>query len=88
MRLWPNDHLPGELTQALPRPRHVEQASILVTERMVADALPTGPDPKRYLDSLREHVGAGYGEVYVQQMGPDQEAFFEFWQREIAPLVN
>jgi G6PDH family F420-dependent oxidoreductase len=84
-RLWPNEHLPGELAQVLPTPRHFEQASTLVTREMVAEALPTGPDPKRYLESLEQYVDAGYDEVYVQQIGPDQEEFFTFWQREIAP---
>jgi G6PDH family F420-dependent oxidoreductase len=88
LRLWPNEHLPGELAQVLPTPRHFEQASTLVTKQMVADVLPAGPDPKRYLDSLREYADAGYDEVYVQQIGPDQEAFFEFWQREVAPLAQ
>jgi G6PDH family F420-dependent oxidoreductase len=88
LRLWPNEHLPGELAQVLPTPRHFEQASTLVTEQMVADVLPAGPDPERYVDSLREYSEAGYDEVYVQQIGPDQEEFFRFWQREVAPLVR
>jgi G6PDH family F420-dependent oxidoreductase len=85
LRLWPNEHLPGELAQVLPTPQHFEQASTLVTAEMVADALPTGPDPKKYLESLRQYADAGYDEVYVQQIGPRQEEFFEFWQREVAP---
>jgi len=88
LRVWPNEHLPGELAQVLPTPRHFEQASSLVTEQMVAEALPTGPDPKRYLETFREYVDAGYDEVYVQQIGPDQEAFFEFWQRDVAPHLR
>ncbi|MEO6089111.1 MAG: TIGR03557 family F420-dependent LLM class oxidoreductase [Umezawaea sp.] len=85
LRLWPNEHLPGELAQVLPTPKHFEQASTLVTAEMVADVLPTGPDPKKYLESLRQYDEAGYDEVYVQQIGPRQEEFFEFWQREVAP---
>jgi G6PDH family F420-dependent oxidoreductase len=88
LRLWPNEHLPGELAQVLPTPRHFEQASTLVTEQMVADALPTGPDPKRYLESLQQYADAGYDEVYVQQIGPDQEEFFAFWQREVASRTS
>jgi G6PDH family F420-dependent oxidoreductase len=83
LRLWPNEHLPGELAQVLPTPKHFEQASALVTAEMVADVLPTGPDPKKYLESLRQYADAGYDEVYVQQIGPHQEEFFEFWQREV-----
>lgn len=79
-RLWANEQLPGELAQVLPTPRHFEQASSLVTPDMVASKIPCGPDPKRYLETLSEYIDAGYDEIYVQQIGPNQEQFFEFWQ--------
>jgi G6PDH family F420-dependent oxidoreductase len=84
-RLWPNEQLPGELAQVLPTPRHFEQASTVVTEEMVASSLPTGPDPEPYLKAVEQYADAGYDEVYVQQIGPGQERFFEFWATEIAP---
>jgi len=86
-RLWPNEQLPGELAQVLPTPRHFEQASELVTPEMVAEAVPCGPDPQRYVDQLRSYVDAGYDEVYVQQIGPDQDQFFEFWTEHVLPRV-
>jgi G6PDH family F420-dependent oxidoreductase len=82
-RLWPNEQLPGELAQVLPTPRHFEQASTLVTPDMVAEAVPCGPDPKRYLDQLRTFIDAGYDEIYIQQIGPDQDQFFEFWTEHV-----
>ena len=87
-RLWANEQLPGELAQVLPTPRHFEQASTLVTEDMVASALPTGPDPRPYLDRVREFADAGYDEVYVSQIGPDQERFFSFWAESVAPELS
>nr|WP_042187566.1 TIGR03557 family F420-dependent LLM class oxidoreductase [Kibdelosporangium sp. MJ126-NF4]CEL18194.1 dehydrogenase [Kibdelosporangium sp. MJ126-NF4]CTQ90576.1 dehydrogenase [Kibdelosporangium sp. MJ126-NF4] len=87
-RLWPNEHLPGELAQVLPTPRHFEQASQLVTPEMVAEALPCGPDPEPYVSAVSRHVDAGFDEVYIQQIGPDQEAFFDFWQHEVRPLIR
>jgi G6PDH family F420-dependent oxidoreductase len=86
-RLWPNEQLPGELAQILPTPRHFEQASTLVTPEMVAEAVPCGPDPQRYVDQLRTYIDAGYDEVYVQQIGPDQDQFFEFWVEYVLPQV-
>jgi G6PDH family F420-dependent oxidoreductase len=86
-RLWPNEQLPGELAQVLPTPRHFEQASELVTPEMVAEAVPCGPDPQRYVDQLRSYLDAGYDEVYVQQIGPDQDQFFEFWTEHVLPRV-
>jgi hypothetical protein len=69
----------------LPTPAHFEQASELVTEEMMAEAVPCGPDPERYREMLRQFATAGYDEVYVQQIGPNQKAFFDFFGREILP---
>ncbi|MFC0111304.1 TIGR03557 family F420-dependent LLM class oxidoreductase [Kibdelosporangium aridum] len=86
-RIWPNEQLPGELAQILPTPRHFEQAAQLVKPEMMADALPCGPDPEPYVSAVRQYVDAGYDEVYIQQIGPDQEAFFEFWQHQVRPQI-
>ncbi|MDD7813392.1 TIGR03557 family F420-dependent LLM class oxidoreductase [Mycobacterium sp. CSUR Q5927] len=83
--LWPSEQLPGELGQNLPTPTHFEQASSLVTTDAVAQAVPAGPDAKPYLDRIKEFADAGFDELYVQQIGPDQEQFFAFWESEIAP---
>jgi hypothetical protein len=79
-----NDHPPGELAQVLPTPRHFEQASTLVTRDQVAEAVPCGPDIGRYVDTITEHVAAGYEEIYIGQIGPNQDAFFEFWSDRLA----
>lgn len=84
-RLWPNEQLPGELAQELPTPRHFEQATSLVTEEMIAEAFPCGPDPELHRQNLRSYFEAGYDEVYVQQIGPEQEQFFRFYEREVLP---
>ncbi|MDQ3965751.1 MAG: LLM class F420-dependent oxidoreductase [Actinomycetota bacterium] len=87
-RLWANDLLPGELGQELPVPAHYEQAVSLVTEEMVAEAFPCGPDPERHLEAIREYIDAGYDEVYVLQIGPEQEGFFRFYEKEILPKLR
>jgi len=84
-RTWPNEALPGELAQVLPTPRHFEQASTLVTEEMISEAVPCGPDPEKYREMVRQFADAGYDEVYVQQIGPNQKAFFDFFAKEILP---
>lgn len=87
-RLWPNESLPGELAQVLPTPRHFEQASSLVTPEMIRQAVPCGPDVDEHLARLRSFVDAGYDEVYVQQIGPDQEAFFANWAEHVLPRAR
>jgi G6PDH family F420-dependent oxidoreductase len=87
-RLWPNEQLPGELAQVLPTPAHFEQASSLVTEEMVAEAIPCGPDLDRHIAALEEYAEAGADELFVQQIGPNQDGFFDTWSREVVPRFN
>ncbi|MFD9003320.1 TIGR03557 family F420-dependent LLM class oxidoreductase [Streptomyces sp. NPDC059582] len=84
-RLWANEQLPGELAQVLPTPAHFEQAAGLVTEDMVADAVVCGDDEDAHLRAVREFGGAGFDEVYVNQIGPDQQGFFDFYRTRILP---
>ena len=85
---WANEQLPGELAQVLPTPRHFEQASTLVTPEMVADAVVCGHDADRFVQNVREFAEADYDEVFVQQIGPDQQGFFRFWEAEVLPKLR
>jgi G6PDH family F420-dependent oxidoreductase len=76
---WPNAAIKGELGQELPLPRHFEQAAGSVTEEDVAQAVICGPDPERHIEGIRKYIDAGYTHVYVHQVGPDQEGFFNFY---------
>ncbi|MEU7337305.1 TIGR03557 family F420-dependent LLM class oxidoreductase [Streptomyces sp. NPDC007074] len=87
-RLWANEQLPGELPQILPTPAHFEQASRLVTEEMVADAVVCGDDKDAHLHAVGEYVEAGFDEVYINQIGPDQQGFFDFYRTEILPRLQ
>jgi G6PDH family F420-dependent oxidoreductase len=84
-RLWPNDGLPGELAQILPTPAHFEQASELVREDQIAEAIPCGPDLDAHLEKIREYEDAGFDELYVQQVGDGHERLFELYSQEILP---
>ena len=87
-RLWANDVLPRELGQELPALARYERAASLVTEEMVGEAFPCGPDPERHLEAIREYIDAGYDEVYVLQIGPEQERFFWFYEKEVLPKLR
>jgi G6PDH family F420-dependent oxidoreductase len=84
-RIWPNDALPGELAQILPTPAHFEQAAALVTEEMVAERVPCGPDIERHLEAIRQYEEAGFDELYIQQIGPDQDSFFAAYRDHVLP---
>ena len=82
---WPNAALKGTLGQELPLPSHFEAAAAMVTEDDVAEAVVCGPDPERHAEAIDAYVEAGYDHVYVHQVGPDQEGFLRFSERELLP---
>jgi coenzyme F420-dependent glucose-6-phosphate dehydrogenase len=85
---WPNAAIKGDLSQELPLPAHFEQAAEMVTEDDVAEMVVCGPDPDAHRDKIREYEKAGYDHVYVHQVGPDQEGFFAFYEKEVLPDVG
>jgi hypothetical protein len=74
--LWPTSGIPGQLHQDLPTPAHVEQAASMVSEDAANKGTPCGPDPDAYAAAVAEYVDAGFDEVALTQIGPDQEGFF------------
>jgi G6PDH family F420-dependent oxidoreductase len=82
---WPNAALKGPLGQELALPSHFEEAAAMVTEDDVAEMVVCGPDAARHVEGLRAFGAAGYDRVYVHQVGQDQDAFFEFYEREVLP---
>jgi G6PDH family F420-dependent oxidoreductase len=86
-RLWPNAALPGEAAQVLPSPAHFEQLSALLTEDMAVEGHAVGHRVEDFVEAVRPYVEAGYDEIYLSQIGPEQEGFFEFWERELAPAL-
>jgi G6PDH family F420-dependent oxidoreductase len=86
-RRWRSSGVPGELNQVLPTPAHFEQASELVTEEQIAAKIACGPDVAIHVEHIRPYLEAGFDEVYVSQVGPDQAGFMDFWRRELQPAL-
>ena len=82
----PTRRCPGELAQVLPTPAHFEQACELVEPEMLVDA--RRPRPRAHVESLQQYADAGVDELFVQQIGPEQDAFFDTWAREVLPALR
>ncbi|MFF3153231.1 LLM class F420-dependent oxidoreductase [Streptomyces sp. NPDC057910] len=87
-RLWANEQLPGELPQILPTPRHFEQASELVTADRVAQNVTCGPDADAHVAAVKEYADAGFDTVYINQIGKDQQGFFDFYRTKVLPQLS
>ena len=66
----------------------IEQASQLLTEEDMAEVVACGPDPDRHLEMIGRFTDAGFDHVYVHQIGPDQDGFIQFAQRELLPRLE
>ncbi len=87
-RLWPHQGVPGEHMQVLTSPQHFAQVSSVVTEDMAVDAVAAvGHRVEDFVAGLRPYVDAGFDEVFVSQIGGDQEGFLRFWSDELQPAL-
>ena len=85
---WPTAAIHGDSGQELSLPSSFESLAELVTEDAIAEAVACGPDPEVHLAKVQEFIDAGYDHVYLHQVGPDQEGFFRFAERELLPRLG
>jgi len=85
LKQWPNGAISGSYFLELPLPAHFEEAAEVLDEDDIAASIVCGPDPERHRAAIQEYVDAGYDHVYIHQIGPDQEGFIDFYEREVLP---
>src|SRR2546423_506836 len=87
-QIWPISAMGSGLAWELALPKHFESVAELVTEDAVAEEIICGPDPEQHVEAIREYADAGYDHVCIHQVGPDQEGFIRFYEREVLPQVT
>jgi G6PDH family F420-dependent oxidoreductase len=87
-RLWSNDALGGQLAQILPRPQDFEAAIQNVPREALAESMTCGADPDKHAAQVRQYFDIGVDEVYVQQIGPDMDGFFDNWRDHVLPQLK
>jgi G6PDH family F420-dependent oxidoreductase len=85
LKQWPNAAISGSYFLELPLPAHFEEAAEVLDADDIAESVVCGPDPERHRAAIQEYADAGYDHVYVHQVGPDQDGFFDFYAREVLP---
>jgi G6PDH family F420-dependent oxidoreductase len=71
----------------LPNPINFEAATEPVRPEDMAGSVPHGPDPEPYIETIEQWSDAGFDHIALVQVGPDQEAFFRFWEEKLAPKL-
>lgn len=85
--LWGFEGVGGQTSQELPMPAHFKQLMDAASPEETKKSIPCGPDPEKYVKAIREYADAGYDEVYVGQMGPDQDGFLSFFRDQVLPQL-
>jgi coenzyme F420-dependent glucose-6-phosphate dehydrogenase len=80
---WPVAALPGKLMTELTVPDHFEAVAKLVSKDALVSSILCSRDPDKHRAAIRSFSDAGFDHVYIHQVGPDQEGFFRFYEREI-----
>ena len=88
LEYWPVAGLSGQFKNELPRVAYLEQAAKSVSEDTIRKEILCGPDAQAHLEAIAEFVRAGFDHVYVHQVGPDQEGFMRFYEREVMPQAG
>lgn len=78
----------GPVLPELPHTEAFAAASAHLTPEMMAQKVACGPDPERHVQAIRRYRDAGYDHLILMQVGPEQEAFCEFFERELAPRLR
>jgi G6PDH family F420-dependent oxidoreductase len=87
-RLWGHEGGGGQLSQDAPMWLQYEAVAELTSPDDMAKSVPCGPDAARAAEAINEYVEAGFDEIYIAQMGPDQEGGIRFLAEEVLPLLN
>lgn len=87
-RQWPITGLAGQLNQELATPAMFEQAVSMTNVKDATSTVACGPDPDVHLEQISKFVEAGYSHIWIHQIGPDQDAFFDFYRDEVLPKLR
>jgi len=87
-RLWGHQAGGGQLSQDAPLWMQYEAIAQLTSPDDVAGTVPCGPDAARAAEAIAAYAGAGFDEIYIAQMGPDQDSGIRFLAEEVLPLLN
>lgn len=84
-KIWPNSAVHGDPMTDLTTPRHFESVLEFVTKEQVAEGVLCKQDAESHIKKVNEYREVGFDHICVHQVGPDQEGFFSFYEKEILP---
>ena len=72
----------------LPNEEAFAAASEQVSVEAVGKAVSCGPAVERHLDAIEKYTAVGCDHIILNQIGPDQDSFFELAEKKILPALR
>jgi G6PDH family F420-dependent oxidoreductase len=88
LKYWGHQGVGGQASQDLPMWDSFAALAEANTTDKVAESVACGPDPERAAETIRPYLEVGFDEVYISQMGPDQEEGIRFIAEQVLPLLG
>lgn len=87
-RIWPATAFGWEVRGNVTTPEQFDDMSQYVPEDVIAKNIICGPDPQRIADQVRTFRQGGFDHIYFHQVGPRQEEFIRFFEKQLAPMLS
>lgn len=72
----------------LPDTKGFAAASAHITPAQVGEKITCGPSAQKHADAIRTYIDAGFTNLILVQIGPDQGLFLRKFTEELAPLLS
>lgn len=72
----------------LPNPVNFAAACEHVRPEDLAESVPHGPDPQRYVDAIDRYRDAGFERIAIIPVGDDVEGLLRLWRDEVLPALG
>lgn len=78
----------GPVMPELPDTNTFAAASSHITPGDIAEEVSLGPSPEPHLKTIHEYIEAGFDHLILTQIGPEQDPFFDFFERQLRPTLS
>ena len=72
----------------LPNPTNFDAAAATVRAEDIREQFACGPDVERHVATIAPYIDAGYDRIALMNVGPDPDAFLEFFTTELRPRLT
>lgn len=85
---WRNNLISPDKLAGLIHPHHFDRAAESITKDDLDDGVFISSDAAAYIDRLQDYEGMGFSEIYLHNVGKNQQDYISFFGRSVLPEFN